>query len=365
MRKDILLAFVFLFVFALTAIPANACSIFRLQADDGTIIVGRSMEFAADLQYDFIIIPRDYSVNSPGPDDKEGMSWKTRYGYVGVASFHLGYGISDGMNEKGLGVAILWYETDMKWQNVGPGENQRALAQAMVGDWVLGNFSTVEEVKPEIQKVKIFKYTEPQTKFSPTIHYIVYDANGGCIVIEYEAGVCKIYDNPLGIMTNAPNFPWHVTNLRQYAGMTSEMAKPFSQGGINFMTTGHGSGMFGIPGDLTPPSRFARMAVLTRFADKQPDAAKTLNLAQHIINTLDIPRGLISDRMPDETYLKETTQWITFRDLTNRIIYFRTYDNMNLRKIDLNKLDLSAKSLKRIRMYGAGEIITDVSGEAR
>ena len=123
--------------------------------------------------------------------------------------------------------------------------------------------------------------------------------------------------------------------------------------------------MFGIPGDLTPPSRFARMAVLTRFADKQPDAAKTLNLAQHIINTLDIPRGLISDRMPDETYLKETTQWITFRDLTNRIIYFRTYDNMNLRKIDLNKLDLSAKSLKRIRMYGAGEIITDVSGEAR
>ncbi len=84
-----------------------------------------------------------------------------------------------------------------------------------------------------------------------------------------------------------------------------------------------------------------------------------------VINTLDIPRGLISDRMPDETYLKETTQWITFRDLTNRIIYFRTYDNMNLRKIDLNKLDLSAKSLKRIRMYGAGEIITDVSGEAR
>jgi choloylglycine hydrolase len=254
----------------------------------------------------------------------------------------------------------------MKWQDVAPGERKRALAQGMVGDWILGNFVSVEDVKREIQKLKVFKYTDPITKISPTVHFIVYDANGGCIVIEYEGGMCNIYDNPLGIMTNAPRFPWQLTNLRQYVGMTSEKPEPYQMSGFTFPATGHGSGMFGLPGDLTPPSRFVRLAVLTRFSDIQPDAERTLNLAQHIINTFDIPFGLVTDTLPDKkTVLKESTQWVTFRDLTKRIIFFRTYDNQNLRKIDLNKLDFSGTPVKRIPMFGTSEIIVDVTDQAR
>jgi choloylglycine hydrolase len=253
----------------------------------------------------------------------------------------------------------------MKWQDVAPGERKRALAQGMVGDWILGNFVSVEDVKREIRNVKVFKYTDPITKISPTVHFIVYDANGGCIVIEYEDGMCNIYDNPLGIMTNAPRFPWQLTNLRQYVGMTSEKPEPYQMSGFTFPATGHGSGMFGLPGDLTPPSRFVRLAVLTRFSDIQPDAERTLNLAQHIINTFDIPFGLVTDTLPDKkTVLKESTQWVTFRDLTKRIIFFRTYGNQNLRKIDLNKLDFSGTPVKRIPMFGTSELIVDVTDQA-
>ena len=113
---------------------------FRLKADDGSIVVGRSMEFAVDLKYDAIVVPRNKAYVSPAPDGKEGLSWKTRYGYVGIASFGMEYGLSDGMNEKGLAVGLLWFESDMKWQDVAPGEMKRALAQGMVGDWILGNF---------------------------------------------------------------------------------------------------------------------------------------------------------------------------------------------------------------------------------
>jgi choloylglycine hydrolase len=283
-----------------------------------------------------------------------------------MASFGLEFGLSDGMNEKGLAASVLWFETDMKWQDVGPGETKRALAQAMVSDWMLGNFSSVEDVKREIQKLKVFNYTDKEKGLSPTTHFIVYDAQGGCIVIEYEDGICHIYDNPLGIMTNAPRFPWHLTNLRQYVGMTSEKPEPYEMSGLIFQPTGHGSGMLGLPGDLTPPSRFVRLAILTRFADKQPDSERTLNLAQHIINTFDIPFGLITDTMPDKkTVLKESTQWVTFRDLTKRIVYFRTYENQSLRKIDLNKIDFSGSAVKRIPMFGTPEIIADVTDQAR
>lgn len=352
-------------LFVLSASSSNACTVFRLKANDGSIIVGRSMEFAVDLKYDAVVVPRNKAYVSFAPGGKAGLSWKTQYGYVGIASFGMEFGLSDGMNENGLAVGLLWFESDMKWQDVAPGEMKQALAQGMVGDWILGNFATVEDVKREIRNVRVFNYTDPKTKMSPTIHFIVYDAKGGCIVIEYEDGKCNIYDNPLGIMTNAPRFPWQLTNLRQYVGMTSEKPKPYQMSGLAFPATGHGSGMFGLPGDLSPPSRFVRLAVLTRFSDMQPDAESTLNLAQHIINTFDIPFGLVTDTMPDKkTVLKESTQWVTFRDLTNRIVYFKTYDNQNLRKIDLNRLDFSGTVVKRIPMFGASEIIVDVTDRA-
>jgi choloylglycine hydrolase len=353
-------------LFAVSPPFADACTVFRLKAGDGSIVVGRSMEFAVDLKYDAVVVPRNKAYVSPAPDGREGLPWKTRYGYVGIASFGMDYGLSDGMNEKGLAIGLLWFETDMKWQDVAPGERKRALAQGMVGDWILGNFVSVEDVKREIRNVKVFNYTDPETKISPTVHFIVYDARGGCIVIEYEDGVCNIYDNPLGIMTNAPRFPWQLTNLRQYVGMTSEKPEPYALSGLTCPATGHGSGMFGLPGDLTPPSRFVRLAVLTRFSDMQPDGERTLNLAQHIINTFDIPFGLVTDTMPDKkTVLKESTQWVTFRDLTKRILYFRTYDNQNLRKIDLNKLDFSGTAVKRIPMFGTSEVFTDVTDQTR
>ncbi len=345
---------------------ADSCTVFRLRADDGSIVVARSMEFSVDLKYDVIVVPRNKAGASPAPDGTAGLTWTTRYGYVGVATFGLDYGVTDGMNEKGLAVGVLWFETDMKWQDVAPDQMKRALAQGMVSDWILANFDNVEDVRREIRNVRVFDYTDPAAPLALTVHFIVYDAQGGCIVIEYEDGACNVYDNPLGLMTNGPRFPWHLTNLRQYAGMTSEKPEPFRQAGLTFPPTGHGSGMFGLPGDITPPSRFVRLAMLTRFSDVQPDAARTLNLAQHIINTFEIPFGMVTDTLPEKnTVLKESTQWVSFRDLARRVVYFRTYDNNNLRKIDLNRLDFSGDAVKRIPMFGTPETFVDVTDQAR
>lgn len=346
---------------------AQACTIFRVTADDGSIIVARSMEFAVDMKYDIVVVPRDRAYTSPAPDGKQGLTWKARNGYVGVGALGLPYGVTDGMNEKGLAIGVLWFESDMKWQTVGPNETPRALAQCMFADWVLGSFADVEELKREVRNVKVFAYADPNTRgMALNVHFAVYDAKGGSVVVEYEDGVCNVYDNPLGIMTNSPRFPWQVTNLRQYVGMTSEEPVAIKQAGATFTATGHGSGMIGLPGDITPPSRFVRLGVLTRFSDKQPNAQKNLILAQHIINTFDIPFGMVTDTMPDKkTVLKESTQWVSFRDLTQRVLYFKTYENQNLRKIDLNKIDFTAPTLKRIPMFTAPEVFFDVTDQAK
>lgn len=357
------LLFTLVLVFGLSGFSeALACTVFRLTAKDGSIMIARSMEFAVDLHYDLIIVPRNSSFTSPFPQGRQGINWLTRYGYLGVAEMGKTSGVSEGMNEKGLSFSSLWFETTMKWQDVTPADSSVALAQTLFSDWVLGNFATVDEVRTAVKTIKVFDYIDPAVKMTVMLHFIVYDAAGGCIVVEYDQGVCNVYDNPLGIMTNAPSFPWQMTNLRQYTGMDPASPAPYTGEGLTFRPTGHGQGMIGIPGDYSPPSRFIRLGMFQRYVDRQPDAASNLILCNHVINTFTIPFGVIVDKAPDGTILdKESTQWVTFRDVTNRVFYFKTYDNSTLRKIDLKRLDFQTPTIRRVPMSGTNQTILDVT----
>jgi choloylglycine hydrolase len=350
-------------LFFLAYADSYSCTVFRMKARDGNITVARSMEFGIDLKYDLIVVPRNQPYFSPSPVSKTGLKWTNKNGFVGIACMGMNLAVSEGMNEKGLCVSMLWYESDMQYQTVLPADSSKALAQIMYADWVLGNFSTVEEVRSATEKVKVFFFSDKDKVNMPvTLHYIVYDAQGGCIVVEYDKGQCNIYDNQLGIMTNSPSLSWQYTNLRQYLGMDATNPIPIKYGSFSFNPTGHGDGMIGLPGDYSPPSRFVRLAMFEKYTTKQPDAASNLLLCEHVINTFTIPFGIILDKdTKGNVVSSESTQWVTFRDITNRILYFKTYDNPNLRKIDLKKIDFGQKELTRIAMYGTEQSIVDLS----
>jgi choloylglycine hydrolase len=344
----------------------TACMSFQVTAKDKTVMIGRTMEFGVDSHWKIAIVPRNMQFTSPAPGGKTGLAWKSKYGYVAVVGWDIDTMVSDGMNEAGLSFGGLWYEVDQQWQDVKPGEESRALAETMFGPWVLANFSTVDEVKQAIAGIKIFGYVVPAIGMAPPAHCIMYDATGKSIVLECDKGKVEVYDNPLGVLTNAPNFPWHLNNLRQFIGMDSENPKPRDMSGMKFVPTGHGLGMIGLPGDLTPPSRFVRLAVTTYFADQPENAAKALNVCQHIVNAFDITSGLVVEKSADGKVVgKETTQFASFRDLTNRIFYFRTYDNLDLRKIDLRKLDFSGAKMKFIPMDADNQSVKDITDTAK
>jgi choloylglycine hydrolase len=303
---------------------------------------------------------------SPAPGGKNGLTWKNKYGYVAVVGWGMDTMAADGMNEAGLSFGGLWYEPDVQYQEVAPGEEQRALAQTMSGAWILGNFATVDELRKALVGIKIFGYVVPALQMSPPGHAIIYDASGGSVVMEIGDGKVNLYDNPLGILTNAPNFPWHVNYLRQFIGMSDENPKPREMAGVKLIPTGHGAGMIGLPGDLTPPSRFVRLGVTTHFADQPENADKALNLCQHIVNSFDIVSGMVVERSPQgKIVAKETTQWASFRDLRNKVFCFRTYENPDLRKVDLRKLDFTADKVKFIQMYGDTQSVKDVTETAK
>jgi len=211
---------------ALCVTNGYSCMSFRVTAKDGNIMIGRTMEFGVDSQWKIAVVPRNMQFTSPAPGGKTGLTWKNKYGYLAVVGFGMDDMVADGMNEAGLSFGALWYEPDTKYQEVGPGEEQRALAQTMSGAWILGNFSTVDELKQAVAGIKVFGYVVPALHMAPPAHGIIYDASGKSVVMEFGGGKVELYDNPLGVLTNAPDFPWHLNNLRQFIGMNNENPKP-------------------------------------------------------------------------------------------------------------------------------------------
>jgi choloylglycine hydrolase len=66
---------------------------------------------------------------------------------------------------------------------------------------------------------------------------------------------------------------------------------------------------------------------------------------------------MITDGKKDYDY----TQWVTIRDLTNRRYMFRTYDNLQVRSVDLNKLDFKVGANKRVIKITGGDGIVDIT----
>lgn len=361
MSKNLPLIFLGAAVFLIVLIsnPVFACTDFQIKTTDGTVIIGRSMEFATPIKSHIILNPRGERQEGGSPDGKEGFTWIVKYGYISIGAFGVENAVVDGMNEEGLSIEGLWLP-ETQYQGVTEAEAGRAINIGRLGAWILGNFKTVDEVKEAVKKVCVWSSVVPEIKMEPPIHFAVHDAGGKNIAIEFIKGKTNIYDNPIGVMTNSPTFDWHLTNLRNYVNLTCQNAEPIKIEGVNLTPTGNGSGMLGVPGDWTPPSRFVRAAMFVHFADPVKNALEGVNLAAHILNTVDIPHGGIKQK-GHESPMKDYTQWIAIKDLTNKIFYFRDYKNLSLRAIDLKKLKFApGTKIKSIPLesneYGIVEI---------
>jgi choloylglycine hydrolase len=320
--------------------PAFACTDVRLIAGDGSATTVRTMEFAMELGSEVQIIPRGLQVTSPAPNGS-GLQWTSKYGYVAMNAYDMPVA-TDGLNEKGLGFGALYLPGEAKYQDVKPGEEAKALSNAAFGGWVLGNFETVDEVKAAVGDVVVWGETVPQLGSFAPLHYSVHDASGKSIVIEYADGKLNVYDNEIGVLTNSPTYEWHIQNLRNYVNLTAENAKPVKVGNVTYVGTGQGSGLHGLPGDPTPPSRFVMAAATAYLADKPKDAAEALIVAQHLINRVDIPKGLVRDYSQGGKPMGDYTQWTTFRDHANKVYYWKTYNDPAMRAVDLKTLDFNA-----------------------
>ncbi|WP_298959226.1 linear amide C-N hydrolase [uncultured Roseibium sp.] len=320
---------------------ANACTTIILTAEDGSNVWGRTLEWGAyDINTEVMIVPRGHEFVSDLGEGREGFSWTARYGGVAFNGFDQDYWL-DGMNEVGLMVGANYHPGFAEYLEVDETMMETSIGAIDVMAYIATSFATVDEVRNALADLRVVAVVEPKLGFPPPAHIMVSDKSGETIVIEFLEGETVIFDAPLRVMTNAPSYDFHMTNLRNYINL-SPVALPTREiADLDFAPLGGGSGMIGLPGDNTPVSRFVRAVAATQTARPTSTGDETVYEIFRILDNFNIPLGAAEGDALEgsDDSMRSATLWTNAMDSQNMKVYYHTMHNRRVRMLDMNKID--------------------------
>jgi choloylglycine hydrolase len=244
--------------------------------------------------------------------------------------------VVEGVNEAGLSAGLFFFPQYGEYAPYNQSNNSKTLCDMQFVSWVLSQFSSIDQVKSAISNIDLVTLNHK----IGSVHWRIAQPDGRMVVLEIVAGVPHFYENTLGVLTNAPGFPWHMTNLNNYINIVPGSAPDNTiKKGITLQPLGHGSGMLGLPGDFTAPSRFVRATFFQTTSPVWPTGFQTVVQAFHILNNFDIPIGSQHVRSDIPKDLPSATQFTAVTDQKAMKFYYRTAWNSNIRCIDLNSID--------------------------
>ena len=334
MKKVFLL--VILMTGALGLQKAEACTGITLQTADSLIVTARTIEWAAQpLNAMYVVVPRGQKQRSWLPDGTlHGKSFTAEYGYVGIAVENDEF-IMEGINEAGLAAGLFYFPEYGEYMPYKAEDKSLCVSDMQFVAWVLSNCETIDEMIALLPTIRVIG-TDPRAS---TVHWRVTEPSGRQVVVEIVNQQVMIHENPLGVLTNSPEFTWHLTNLNNYVNLMAGSVNHREIGSLNLHAFGGGSGLHGLPGDMTPPSRFVRAAFFQSTAPRLQTTERTVVQAFHLLNNFDIPVGIQfgdSDLVPD---MPSATQITIVTDLQHRRLYYRTMYNSTIRCIDMHTID--------------------------
>jgi choloylglycine hydrolase len=216
----------------------------------------------------------------------------------------------DAVNDKGLSAAALNFPLYASYRDK---ENKKLnLASFEVILYILSQCDSVIEAK-DILKNAIITNDDfsPMLKSTP-LHWMIAD-RAKCIVAESVSDGLKIYDNPFGVMTNSPPFPYHTARLCELSYLSPEPQKNHILPDLDLTPYSRGLGSFGLPGDYSSSSRFVR-ALLAKEHTLMPPFEDTVNQKAQakrrifdILGTVSLPYGIARTEKGEPIYTVYTS----------------------------------------------------------
>lgn len=308
------------------------CTSLTYQSGNRHHFLARTMDFGFELNGLPIFIPRQYEWNATSNTTR-----KTRFGFIGTGRNLDGYLLADGVNEQGLAVAELYFLDEAKYNESREGKLNISPHGFIM--WLLGEISSVEELKKRIFEINIINEENSLLSLVLPLHYIVTDKTGMTVVVETNTGEIELKENPVGVMTNSPELEWHLKNLNNYLSMRPTNFKGKKIGAYSIKPFGQGSGTFGMPGGLTSPERFVRTGYYRQFTQAGKTTDEAVSAIFHILNSVTIPKGVNIKNDGSIDY----TQYRSILDVDELTYYFNPYTTEQVYSVKLDDALLSSE----------------------
>ncbi len=304
---------------------------------------GRNLDFEHGFGEKIVITPRNF----PFKFRREGLL-ESGFALIGTAVTDGGFPLYfDAINEKGLGMAGLnfpdcavYLKEKPHFKNVAPFE---------FIPFVLGRCATLEETRKLLKEINLVDISYSADYPQSPLHFIIADKSGA-LTVEPTAFGLKIYENPIGVLTNSPPFDFHLYNLNNYLNLTSDEPENRFAPTLSLLPYSRGMGSIGLPGDLSSASRFIRAAFTKINSVCDKDELSAVNQFFHILYSVAQTRGCVKVL---DAY--EKTIYSCCFNLDKGIYYFTRYENFEIYSVSLFNENLNSRELICFDFCGKGQ----------
>lgn len=344
---------------------SQACTSLLYTDANGAHYAGRTMELPMELPYEATYFPKGTDFSSKA-DKQPALSFQAKFSFMSLTvpdPITKDLKVVEGLNDQGLSFSVLAFASTEGPKDM-VSKTTDVLAAIDLGAWTLSQFKNVAEVKAALEEQPVLVTALlPLGILKTPFHYTLHDASGASIVIEFANGKQNVIDNPIGVMTNGPEFAWHMTNLNNYTFLNNKDHSKLELNGVHFQQPDSGIATVALPASNTSVGRFVRAVYYSQFAEKANTSEKAVATLAHVMNNFDRPRGItIDNRFTDgienitapgvdgqPVYTTEYTSWTALADLQQLQFSVRNYGNLNYINFDLAALK-DEKNKKTIKL---------------
>ncbi len=297
---------------------------------------GRTLDYEYSYKEEVTITPRNY----PFDFCDMGVA-KKHYALIGMAYVEGNYPLYyDAINEKGLAMAGLNFVGNANYKDKVFGKDNIAVFEFI--PWILGQCDSVKQAKALINKINLTNRAFSKELPPAELHWLIADRNEAITVESVKDGI-KVYDNPVGVLTNNPPFDRQMFELNNYMHLSPKAPRNHFSDRLSLRPYSRGMGALGLPGDLSSQSRFVRTAFVKMNSVSGESEEQSVSQFFHILGSVDQQRGCCD--VGDGNF--ETTIYTCCCNTDKGIYYYTTYDNHQITAVDMYKEELEDSSLKR------------------
>ncbi len=308
------------------------CTAISFQTDNHYF--GRNLDLEYHFQEQVTVTPRHY----PFIFRKEGIL-DNHYAMIGMATVDNGYPLYyEATNERGLNIAGLNFPGNAVYHT--PVAGKTNIAPFELIPWLLAKYETVAQVRQALKSIEIVNIAYSQEYPLSPLHWLISDRVES-ITLECMQDGLHVYNNPVGVLTNDPPFPYHMYRLSDFMGLSRNIAENRFAKGLALKPHSLGLGSFGLPGDLSSPSRFVRAAYIKLNSLCGNSEMESVSQFFHILSGVAQRKGMAIAHGD----LCEYTIYSCCCNTSKGIYYYTTYENSQITAVDMHKSDLDGSNV--------------------